>query len=137
MAHNYEIAYEHGKYGRRFRGSFTPSGTGVDTSTTGATRGTGFTPSYSGTVGIYRITLDEPFVSVVAALATVQTENSMATNYTCTIGTIDITNKTIDFQIHNAATNALANITASGILRRINFEVVVALDDVTGSGAGV
>lgn len=135
MAHNYEIAYEHGKYGRRIRGSFTPSGAGVDTSTTGATRGTGFTPSYSGTVGIYRITLDEPFVSAVAVLGNVQTENSMGTNYTCTPGTVDATNKTIDFQVHNASTNALANITASGILRRINFEVVVAIDDVPGSGA--
>jgi hypothetical protein len=211
----------------RFEGSFTPSG-GAVSSASGATRGKNFTPSHSGTAGIYRITLKndlgdvQPFVRLIRANANFQAENAYARPTECCIGAVNEANGTIDIKVFDEAaplegnathdpanlvdgagvtttvnvpgaalgdyvvpsasvdlqgitvtayvsssnvvsvryqnetggaidlashtlrarvfpvTNGLKqlrNVTASGVLRRINFEITVALEDIPGEGA--
>lgn len=130
-----------GRYATRFEGSFTPSGAGVS-SASGATRGRNFTPSHSGTTGIYRISLlndlgeAQPFVRLVKANVNFQSENAYTTPTHCHIGAVNEANGTIDIIVwaESAGTLAKANVTASGVLRRINFDVTVALEDMPGDG---
>lgn len=126
----------------RFEGSFTPSGAGVS-SASGANRGKNFTPSHSGTTGIYRITLKDdlgdtlPFVRLIKADVTFQSENAFTTPTFCQVGAVNESAGTIDIIVWSeaAGTLAKANVTASGVLRRINFDATVALEDIPGDGA--
>lgn len=211
----------------RFEGSFCPSGAGVS-SASGANRGKNFTPSHSGTTGIYRITLKNdlgdalPFVRLIRASAQFQAENAYTRPTQCEIGAVSESAGTIDIKVYDEAAplegsatfdagnladgagestdvtvtgaalgdwvevsfsldvqdlilegevsaantvtvrlqnesggavdlaegtlrvlvfpqsngrKALRNITASGVLRRINFECTVALEDIPGDGA--
>lgn len=131
MAYSYETALEHGKFHRRFKGSFTPNGAAVS-SAAGATRGTGFAPSWVAT-GVYRVTLEEPFARLVAAKATFQAETAFATQYSVTIGDVNVANRTVDLILWTGG--AKADVAASGVLRRVNFELTVAVHDGPGSGA--
>lgn len=131
-----------GKMHWRFVGSFTPSGAGVSTAS-GANRGRNFTPSHTGTTGIYRITLLDdlgatlPFVRLIAANFTFQSENAYTTPTFVSGGAVSETGGTLDIIVwaESAGTLAKANVTASGVLRRINFDVIVAMDDIPGDGA--
>lgn len=137
-----EQSREAGKHTIRFKGSFTPSGAGVS-SASGATRGTNFTPSHSGTTGIYRITITDdlgntlPFTRLVSGTATFQSENAYATPTRVVLGAVSESAGTIDFIVwaETAGTQAKADVTASGVLRRINFDLDLAFDDGPGSGA--
>jgi hypothetical protein len=131
MAQSYETSKELGKGHVRIKGAFTPNGAAVSTAS-GATTGVGFTPSYVST-GIYRLTLDDAFLGLVSAPSLVYQQISSGTDLVhVQIGDVSVANKTIDIITYVAA--AKANITASGILRRIHFELHLALVDVPGSG---
>ena len=137
----YDISYELGKMHKRFKGSFTPSGAAVSTAA-GATRGVGFVPSYVST-GVYRVTLvDElgnalPFLRLIEANATFQAETAYTTPTQVMVGDVNPAAGTIDIVVwaESAGTQAKANVTASGVLRRLNFEAIVAFDDIPGVGA--
>lgn len=142
MTHRYEQALEVGKFHRHFNGSFTPSGAGVS-SASGANRGVGFTPSHTGTTGVYRLSLLDAlgsalaFTRLISCALTFQSENAYTTPTHCVVGAVNEANGTIDVLVwaESAGTQALANVTASGVLRRINFAITVAVDDVPGGGA--
>ncbi len=135
MPFNYESSLEHGKYGRRFRGSFAPAGAAISTAA-GAVRGTGFTPSWVAT-GVYRITLDEPFVRLLSANLTYQGNTADTSPTYLVIGDVNVSNRTVDIVVFVDAGQpaAKADIAASGVLRRINFELIVAVEDIPGAGA--
>jgi hypothetical protein len=136
MGEPYFPALETGNHHRRFVGSFAPSGAGIS-SAAGAIRGTGFTPSHSGTTGIYRVTLTENFKQLVGGSATYQGINADTAPINCQLGTADPANKTVDIicWTESTGTQAKADITASGVARRIHFEFIVAVNDSLGSGA--
>jgi hypothetical protein len=131
-----------GKAYRRFRGSFTPSGAGVS-SASGANRGTNFTPSHSGTTGIYRVTLTNdlgetlPFLRLVKAIVSYQQLNADTAPTFAVVGTVVEASGTVDIIVwaEGAGTLAKANVTASGVARRINFDFEIAIDDIPGDGA--
>lgn len=136
MGEPYFPAQETGNHHRRIAGSFAPSGAGIS-SAAGAVRGTGFTPSHSGTTGIYRLTLADPFKQLIAGKASYQGLNADTAPINCQLGTVDPANRTVDIVVWTEATGtqAKADVTASGVARRINFELIVAVNDSLGSGA--
>lgn len=143
MSMRYDESLEAGgAFHRRFKGSFTPSGAGVS-SASGANRGTNFSASHTGTTGVYRITLKNdlgdtlPFLRLISGKPTFQSESSYTVPTHVTIGDVSEANGTIDLIVwaESAGTQAKANVTASGVLRRINFDFTVAIEDMPGAGA--
>lgn len=122
-------------------GSFVPNGTTQLTSTKGTdVFGMGFTVSRTG-VGVFRVTFTRPFTQVVSLVVTKTTNE---TNFAdLRVSAVTLPTATADgyFDVTHlasadpSATNyAAADITASGLLRRINFTAVLALGDFPGNG---
>lgn len=135
MAYAYETCREHGKFHVRVKGSFALAGAAISTSS-GAVRGTGFAASYVST-GVYRVTLEEPFTRLISATANYQGATADTAPTAVTIGDVNEANRTVDLVVwvEGAGTLAKANVAASGVLRRLNFELIVATDDMQGTGA--
>jgi hypothetical protein len=135
LSQPFQNALEHGQHHRRFKGSFAPSGAGISTAA-GAVRGTGFTASYNGATGQYRVQLEIPFKQLVAGKLTYQGLTADTTISELVLGDVNgaaVGGGTID--INAFTSGSKANITASGVARRINFEFVVAVNDSIGTGA--
>ena len=135
MAYAWEPSFEHGKDGRRIRGSFTPSGAGLSVAT-GAIRGTGFSVAYVST-GLFRLTLDENFMQLIEGQCSYQGATADTSPVTVTLGDVVVANRTVDIQVwvETAGSLAKADITASGIARRINFDLTVGINDYVGTGS--
>lgn len=141
MSQQYDRSLEVGKGHKHYHGSFCPSGAAVSTAS-GANRGAGFSPSYVST-GVYRVTLLDafgtafPFLKLISARAQYQQITADTSPTFCAVGDVNEANGTVDIVVwvEAAGTAAKTNITASGVLRRINFEIVVAYDDIPGAGA--
>ena len=115
-------------------GSFIPNGTGAITSLFGA----GFTVARQG-VGVYRVTLNDPFSDFVAVGVTGKFASNEAAKHSFTAGDQSITGKWFEVVHQSSAdvsgTNfAAADITASGVVNKVNFVAVVARSDVIGAG---
>ncbi len=130
MAANTYPLYGKGNFHSRISGSFTPSGAAVS-SAAGATRGVDFTPSYV-TTGVYRITLADNFKRIVSATFGYQGLTADSDDITIRLGDVNEANKTIDIIV--LAAGAKANVTASGVLRRIYFDLELSQSDALGSG---
>jgi hypothetical protein len=119
---------------RIIAGSFIPNGTGLITSLFGV----GFTVTRQG-VGTYRVTLNDPFSDFVAVGATGKFASNEATKHSFAVGDQSITGKWFEI-VHQASADvsgtnlAAADITASGVVNKVNFIAVVARSDVIGAG---
>lgn len=123
-------------------GSFVPNGTTQLTNTKGTdVFGMGFSVSRTG-VGVFRVTFQRKFfafISVVVGLTTDDTTDHYLRVANLTLptssadGYFDITH--LNAADISAARWAADDITASALLRRIHFQVVVAESDVPGAGA--
>lgn len=135
LSQPYSPPLEHGLHHRRFVGSFAPSGAGISTAA-GALRGTGFTAKYNGATGKYQVQLEVPFAKLVGGNVSYQGLTADTAASQLAIGDVNgaaTGGGTIDINVFTSG--SLANITASGVARRINFEFIVAVNDALGTGA--
>jgi hypothetical protein len=122
-------------------GSFVPNGTTQLTNTKGTdVFGMGFSIARQG-VGVFRITFTVPFANVVSFVAGLSTDDTVdhyirvaspVLPTSSANGYIDITH--LSAADISAARWAAADITASGVLRKIHFQAVLAESDVPGAG---
>jgi len=117
-------------------GSFVPNGTGA----IAATIGTGFSVARTG-VGVFRVTFTVPFYNVVSLCVGFTTDDT--TDHYLRVaspvlptgganGYFDVTH--LVAADVSAARWAAADITASGVLRKLHFQAVLAESDVPGAG---
>jgi hypothetical protein len=122
-------------------GSFVPNGTTQLANTRGVdVFGMGFTVARTG-VGVYRVTITRAFSNVVSLTVNKTTNETNFCDLRVSAVTPPSGNADGFFDVTHlasadvSATNyAAADITASGILRRINFCAVLALGDFPGNG---
>jgi hypothetical protein len=117
-------------------GSFLPNGS----SAVSTTYGFGFSVARTD-VGVFRVTLDQPFTQFVRVFADISIDDVNAHDVIpsgltvptgSTRGYFDLTHVTAaDVSTTDLAA---ADITASGALRRIHFSVVIAQGDIPGNG---
>lgn len=122
-------------------GSFVPNGTTQLTNTRGTdVFGTGFSVSRTG-VGVFRITFTLPFSNVISFVPGISTDDTVdhyirvaapVLPTSTANGYVDITH--LSAADISAARWAAADITASGVLRKIHFQAVLAESDVPGAG---
>lgn len=110
---------------REIDGGFVPNGTGA----IATTYGVGFTVARSA-AGIYLVTLDEGFAKFLGASLTPMVESSLAHDGALSLGAVSVANKT--FEIVNRVAGTKTDISASGVLRVIWFNVRVARNDIPG-----
>lgn len=117
-------------------GSFLPNGS----SAVATKYGTGFTVARTG-VGVFRVTLTRPFAWFVAVVAGITIDDVDAHQLPTSALTVPTASANGFFDItHLTAADvsttdlAAADITASGVLRRIHFRATVAESDVPGAG---
>ena len=110
-------------------GSFQPNGTGALTNVYGI----GFSVVRT-SAGVYTVTLTRPFANIVSACANKTTDE--VTNHNIVFGAITLPTGTTNgsFTLTHLVSGTAADITASGALRRVNFQVVLANGKVPGSG---
>lgn len=122
-------------------GAWVPNGSTALTNTPGTDLfGVGFTVSRTGT-GVFRVTITRKFTQVVSLTVTKTTNETNFADLRVSSVTLPTGSADGYFDVtHLASTDpsttnyAAADITASGVLRRINFNMVVALGDFPGNG---
>lgn len=110
---------------RRLVGGFIPN----NTSSPVVKYGSGFTVAYSA-VGIWLLTLDESWSHFLGGPLTWQVESALAHDGALSWGAVSKSAKTI--QIVNRVAGTKTDVAASGALRAVWFEMLVARNAVPG-----
>lgn len=113
----------------QIEGSFQPNGSGAVT----LARGVGFTVARAG-VGVFTVTITRPFAQFVTAFADKSSDETAASQVRCGGFTLPTASANGSFTITHLVAAAAADVTASGALRRINFECTLAESDCPGNG---
>ena len=126
----FELYTPHAK-SLRVCGSFLPNGSSAVATTYGAV---GWTVARTG-AGVFRVTFTFPFnnfICVTLGLTTDQTTADQQLHASALTVPTSSANGYFDITYRLAA--VATDITASGALRRINFDTVLALSDIPGNG---
>ncbi len=126
----FELYTPHAK-SLRVAGSFLPNGSSAITTTYGAV---GWRVARTG-VGVFRVTFTFPFAAFISVTTGLTIDATTADQQLITSALTAPTSSAdgffdITYRLGTTATD----ITASGVLRRINFDAVIALSDVPGNG---
>lgn len=126
----YEHRTTHAK-SLRVSGSFLPNGSSAVSTTYGAV---GWSVARQ-SAGVFRVTLTFPFAQFISVTLGLTTDAGTA-DQQLLAGAYTLPTSTANgyFEITHRLGATATDITASGTLRRINFDAVLALSDVAGNG---
>lgn len=115
----------------RVSGSFLPNGSSAVATTYGAV---GWTVARQ-SAGVFRITFTFPFANVISVGCGLTTDQTTA-DQQLHAGNINLPTSSANgyFDLTYRIAAVATDITASGTLRRINFDAVLALSDIPGNG---
>lgn len=126
----YELLTTHSR-SVRVCGSFLPNGASAVSTTYGAV---GWTVARTGT-GVFRVTMTFPFAAFISVTLGLTIDATTADQQLISSAlTVPTSSANGYFDITYRLGATATDITASGVLRRINFDAVLALSDVPGNG---